>query len=46
MDSDDDILAEIPRWAGRGVAAIYGRLLHNTSAEGSDPWPNNVLAFC
>jgi hypothetical protein len=26
MRSDDDILKEIPRWATRGVAAIYGRL--------------------
>lgn len=40
MPSDDDILTEIPRWASRGVAAIYGRLLHHTGAEGSDTWPN------
>lgn len=39
MHSDADILKEIPRWASRGVAAIYGRLL-DSGTEGSDPWPN------
>ena len=42
MGSDNDILEEIPRWASRGVAAIYGRLLNNTSDEGSDAWPNKA----
>ena len=41
MRSDDDILTEIPRWAERGVAAIYGRLLDGRS-EGSEPWPNKA----
>jgi len=39
LHSDDDILREIPRWAGRGVAAIYGRLF-DSSDGGSDVWPN------
>ena len=39
MHSDDDILEEIPRWAGRGVAAIYGRLIEGRGG-GSDVWPN------
>ena len=41
MDSDDDILKEIPRWAERGVAAIYGRLI-DSSDGGSDIWPNRA----
>jgi len=41
MHSDDDILKEIPRWAQRGVAAIYGRLI-DTSNDGSDIWPNRA----
>ncbi|MFP4190760.1 MAG: hypothetical protein ACLFU6_01695 [Candidatus Hydrogenedentota bacterium] len=40
MHSDDEILDEIPRWANRGVAAIYGRLIENSSDGGSDIWPN------
>jgi hypothetical protein len=40
MGSDDDILKEIPRWAKRGVAAIYGRLLDGS--EGSHIWPNKT----
>lgn len=38
MHSDDEILDEIPRWASRGVAAIYGRLIENSS----DIWPNKA----
>ena len=41
MRSDDDILKEIPRWANRGVGAIYGRLLQ-PGTEGSEPWPNKT----
>jgi hypothetical protein len=41
MRSDDDILTEIPRWATRGVAAIYGRLLDG-GTEASDIWPNKA----
>jgi hypothetical protein len=41
MGADADILAEIPRWAGRGVAAIYGRLLES-EAKGSEEWPNKA----
>ncbi|MBE0542181.1 MAG: hypothetical protein IH623_12400 [Verrucomicrobia bacterium] len=41
MRSDEDILNEIPRWASRGVAAIYGRLLDGRSG-GSDSWPNKA----
>ena len=41
MRSDDDILSEIPRWATRGVAAIYGRLI-DSSDGGSDVWPNRA----
>lgn len=41
MHSDDDILKEIPRWATRGVAAIYGRLI-DSSDGGSDIWPNRA----
>ena len=41
MRSDDDILTEIPRWATRGVAAIYGRLI-DSSDGGSDVWPNRA----
>lgn len=40
MRSDEDILTEIPRWTTRGVAAIYGRLLRSSGAEGSDVWLN------
>jgi hypothetical protein len=39
--SDDDILNEIPRWATRGVGAIYGRLL-DSGTEASDFWPNKA----
>ena len=39
MLSDDTILEEIPRWATRGVAAIYGRFLES-AADGSEVWPN------
>ena len=39
LRSDDDILKEIPRWARRGVGAIYGRLL-DRNVEGSETWPN------
>ena len=42
MHDDDEILDEIPRWASRGVAAIYGRLIENSSDEGSDIWPNKA----
>jgi hypothetical protein len=42
MLADDVILEEIPRWASRGVAAIYGRLIENSSAQGSDVWPNKA----
>lgn len=38
---DDAILKEIPRWATRGVAAIYGRLF-DSSDGGSDVWPNKA----
>jgi len=41
MHSDDDILKEIPRWAKRGVAAIYGRLIDSRDG-GSDIWPNKA----
>jgi hypothetical protein len=41
LGSDDDILEEIPRWANRGVAAIYGRLI-DSRAEASDVWPNKA----
>ncbi|MGZ8921545.1 MAG: hypothetical protein ACXW3L_11210 [Limisphaerales bacterium] len=41
MHSDDDIIKEIPRWAKRGVGAIYGRLLESRTAA-SDPWPNKA----
>jgi hypothetical protein len=39
MRADEDILREIPRWAARGVGAIYGRLL-DPRTHGSEPWPN------
>lgn len=39
--SDDDILTEIPRWARRGVGAIYGRLL-DRNVQGSETWPNRA----
>jgi len=39
MHTDDEILKEIPRWATRGVAAIYGRLIDSKDG-GSDVWPN------
>jgi hypothetical protein len=42
LGSDDDILCEIPRWASRGVAAIYGRLLDGHT-EGSEVWPNHTV---
>ncbi len=41
MHADDDILKEIPRWATRGVAAIYGRLIDRRDG-GSDIWPNKA----
>lgn len=41
MHADSDILKEIPRWATRGVAAIYGRLIDNRDG-GSDVWPNKA----
>jgi len=41
LHSDDDILNEIPRWATRGVAAIYGRFI-DSGTEGSDVWPNRT----
>jgi hypothetical protein len=41
MRHDEDILREIPRWASRGVAAIYGRLIDNRDG-GSDVWPNRA----
>jgi len=41
LGSDDDILREIPRWASRGVAAIYGRFLDRGS-EGSEVWPKRA----
>jgi hypothetical protein len=41
LGSDDAVLAEIPRWANRGVAAIYGRLL-GSGADGSEVWPNHA----
>jgi hypothetical protein len=41
MRADEDILKEIPRWATRGVGAIYGRLLQ-PGTQGSEPWPNKA----
>ena len=41
MRSDEDIIKEIPRWASRGVGAIYGRILDNRT-QGSEPWPNKA----
>ena len=41
LRSDDAILKEIPRWATRGVAAIYGRLFDSRDG-GSDVWPNKA----
>lgn len=41
LRSDDDILKEIPRWATRGVGAVYGRLL-DRNVEGSETWPNRA----
>ncbi len=41
MLTDDAILKEIPRWANRGMAAIYGRLI-DSSDGGSDVWPNQA----
>jgi len=41
MRADDDILREIPRWATRGIGAIYGRLLE-PGTNGSEPWPNKA----
>jgi len=41
MHTDDAILKEIPRWATRGVAAIYGRLIESQDG-GSDVWPNKA----
>ena len=41
MRADEDILREIPRWATRGVGAIYGRLLEQ-GTQGSEPWPNKA----
>jgi len=31
----------LPRWARRGVGAIYGRLL-DRNVQGSEPWPNRA----
>ncbi len=42
MLTDQEILDEIPRWAKRGVAAIYGRLINISSNEGSEDWPNKA----
>ena len=41
MRADDEILKEIPRWARRGVAAIYGRLI-DSGDGGSYIWPNKA----
>ena len=41
MHADDDILKKIPRWATRGVAAIYGRLIDRREG-GSDIWSNKA----
>jgi len=41
MHADGDILKEIPRWATRGIAAIYGRLIDGNDG-GSDIWPNKA----
>lgn len=41
LRSDEDIQTEIPRWAKRGVAAIYGRFIDG-KGEGSDTWPNKA----
>jgi hypothetical protein len=41
MSSDEEILKEIPRWASRGVGAIYGRLIE-IRTEASDVWPNKA----
>lgn len=41
MASDEDIVTEIPRWAKRGVAAIYGRIIDRQDG-GSDIWPNRT----
>ena len=36
--SDEEILEEIPRWASRGVGAIYGRMFD----DGKVIWPNKA----
>jgi hypothetical protein len=41
MRSDEDILKEIPRWASRGIGAIYGRILDRRT-QGSETWPNKA----
>lgn len=41
LRADEDVLREIPRWAKRGVGAIYGRLLE-AGTKGSEPWPNKA----
>ena len=41
LGTDEAILEEIPRWASRGVAAIYGRFL-GSGADGSEVWPNKA----
>jgi hypothetical protein len=41
LRSDDAIVKEVPRWATRGVAAIYGRLF-DSGDGGSDVWPNKA----
>jgi hypothetical protein len=41
LGSDAAVLEEIPRWASRGVAAIYGRFLGRV-VDGSEAWPNKA----
>jgi hypothetical protein len=38
LRTEDDILKEIPRWATRGIGAIYGKL--EKGKPGSVPWTN------
>jgi hypothetical protein len=40
LRTDEDVVKEIPRWASRGVGAIYGRLT-GPIPEASDAWPNS-----
>jgi hypothetical protein len=40
LRTDEDVVKEIPRWASRGIGAIYGRLT-GPIPEASDAWPNS-----